>query len=175
MPSLMPNKVKRVFLPVVALSVVFVCASKETVSPNQSEPISADRRRSQSELQAFLDEATAKGIPGIAAAVATREGVVWTGVDGKADLQTGAPVRPNMLFGIGSITKTFVMVVILQLAKEGGLDLTATAASLLGAVVEDIPTLTRQRSRSCSITLGACRAERTPRLGSATGKARRST
>lgn len=105
----------------------------------QSGPISADHRRSQSELQILLEEATAKGIPGISAAVATREGVVWTGVAGKADLQTGAPVRPDMLFGIGSITKTFVMVVILQLAEEGRLDLSATAASLLGAVVEDIP------------------------------------
>lgn len=41
--------------------------------------------------------------------------MVWTGVAGKADLQTGAPERPDMLFGIGSITKTFVMVVVLQM------------------------------------------------------------
>ena len=92
-----------------------------------------------SELQALLDQAVAEGIPGISAAVATRDGVVWTGVAGKADLQTDTPLRPDMLFGIGSITKTFIAVVILQLVEEGRLDLTATAESLLGEAVEGIP------------------------------------
>lgn len=44
-----------------------------------------------------------------------------------------------MLFGIGSITKTFVAVVTLQLAEEGRLDLNATAANLLGTAVRGIP------------------------------------
>lgn len=91
------------------------------------------------ELQALLEEAVTEGIPGISAAIATRNGIVWRGVTGKADLQTGAPVRPDLLFGIGSITKTFIAVVILQLFEEGQLDLKATAASLLGAAVEGIP------------------------------------
>jgi D-alanyl-D-alanine carboxypeptidase len=95
------------------------------------------------QLQAHLDEAVSAGIPGISAAVATRDGVVWVGVAGKADLQTGAPVRRDMLFGVGSITKTFVAVVILQLAEEGRLDLNSTAASLLGAAVEGIPNAKR--------------------------------
>ena len=98
-----------------------------------------DKARAAAELQALLDEAVANGIPGISAAVATRDGVVWTGVAGTADLQTGAPVRPDMLFGVGSITKTFVAVVILQLAAEGRLDLNATAGDLLGTAVEAIP------------------------------------
>lgn len=92
-----------------------------------------------SELQALLDEAVVEGIPGISAAIATRDGVVWRGAAGRADLKAGAPVRPDMLFGIGSITKTFIAVLILQLAEEGKLDLNATAASLLGSAVEGIP------------------------------------
>ncbi len=44
-----------------------------------------------------------------------------------------------MLFGVGSITKTFAAVVILQLVEEGRLDLHATAASLLGVAVAGIP------------------------------------
>ena len=78
-----------------------------------------DRSGAASELQAVLDEAVAAGVPGISAAVATRAGVVWTGVAGMADLQAGTPVRPDMLFGVGSITKTFAAVVILQLVEEG--------------------------------------------------------
>jgi D-alanyl-D-alanine carboxypeptidase len=96
-----------------------------------------------SELQSLLEEGVAKGIPGIAAAVATSEGVVWSGVAGMADLESGTPVRPDMLFGIGSITKTFVAVVTLQLAEEGRLDLGATAGSLLGPAVDGIPNADR--------------------------------
>ncbi len=106
---------------------------------NQKPQAVSDQRGAASELQVLLDEAVSEGIPGISVAVATRDGVVWTGVAGKADLAAGVPVRPDMLFGIGSITKTFVAVVILQLAEEGRLDLDATAASLLGAAVEGIP------------------------------------
>jgi len=98
-----------------------------------------DRAGAASELQSLLDGGVALGIPGIAGAVATSEGVVWSGVAGMADLETGTPVRPDMLFGIGSITKTFVAVVILQLAEEGRLDLSATAGSLLGSAVDGIP------------------------------------
>ena len=97
------------------------------------------RVEAASELQSLLDGGVAMGIPGIAGAVATSEGVVWSGVAGMADLQMGTPVRSDMLFGIGSITKTFVAVVTLQLAEEGQLDLDATAASLLGSAVEGIP------------------------------------
>ncbi len=97
------------------------------------------RVEAASELQRLIDDGITIGIPGIAAAVATNEGVIWSGVAGVADLETGMPVRSDMLFGIGSITKTFVAVVVLQLAEEGRLDLGATAASLLGSAVDDIP------------------------------------
>lgn len=97
------------------------------------------RVEAASELQSLLDGGVAMGIPGIAGAVATSEGLAWSGVAGMADLQAGTPVRSDMLFGIGSITKTFVAVVTLQLAEEGRLDLGATAASLLGSAVEGIP------------------------------------
>ncbi len=90
-------------------------------------------------LQALLDAGVAKGIPGISAAVANRRGVVWTGTAGMADLAAGTPVRPDMLFGIGSITKSFSTVVILQLADEGKLDLHATAADILGPAVAGVP------------------------------------
>ncbi|MEU4666576.1 serine hydrolase domain-containing protein [Amycolatopsis sp. NPDC023774] len=49
----------------------------------------------------------------------------WSGVSGTADLSTGAPVPANAHFRIGSITKTFTAVVVLQLAAEHRLDLDA--------------------------------------------------
>lgn len=71
--------------------------------------------------------------------MANRSGVIWTGTAGMADLQAGTPVRPDHLFGIGSITKSFSTVVILQLADEGRLDLHATAAEILGDAVDGVP------------------------------------
>lgn len=126
---------------ILVLSAALVgCASKkQTWSPPQRSGITASHYSSRLGLQVLLNEAVSKGTPGISAAVATRDGIVWTGVAGEADLHTRAPVRPDMLFGIGSITKTFVAVVILQLAEEGRLSLNVTAASLLGSAVEGIP------------------------------------
>ena len=121
-------------LPVVLASLLSCAAFCE-----QARPMSAARDAAAAELAALLQEGVAKGIPGISAAVATRDGVVWSGVAGKADLQSGEPVRPDMLFGVGSITKTFAAVVILQLAQEGRVNLEATAASILGTAVDGIP------------------------------------
>jgi len=108
------------------------------LSVAQSQPVVTRQAAARAELQSLVEQAVANGNPGVSAAVATREGVIWTGVAGKADLTTGAPVRPDMLFGIGSITKTFVAVVVLQLVEEGRLRLDDTPASLLGDVVKDI-------------------------------------
>ncbi|MFT4604147.1 MAG: D-alanyl-D-alanine carboxypeptidase [Rhodothermales bacterium] len=94
-------------------------------------------------LQGLLEEAISDGVPGLSAAIATSRGVVWTGTAGLADVQAGKPITSDLLFGIGSITKTFVAVVILQLAEEGALSLDATAAHVLGDAVAGIPNADR--------------------------------
>ncbi|RKH53954.1 serine hydrolase domain-containing protein [Corallococcus llansteffanensis] len=47
----------------------------------------------------------------------------WLGTSGVADIRTGAPVRTDARFRIGSMTKTFTATVVLQLAAERRLDL----------------------------------------------------
>jgi D-alanyl-D-alanine carboxypeptidase len=47
------------------------------------------------------------------------DGAEWTGASGKADLESGEPVTPETLFGIGSVTKSFVAALVLDLAEEG--------------------------------------------------------
>ena len=85
-----------------------------------------------SALNSLLQEAVDSGIPGISVAIANSESLLWTGVAGKADIITNAPVQADHLFGIGSITKTFVAVIILQLVEEGLLSLDKTAVEILG-------------------------------------------
>ncbi|ETN92751.1 D-alanyl-D-alanine carboxypeptidase precursor [Gammaproteobacteria bacterium MOLA455] len=83
-------------------------------------------------LNRLIHDAIQSGSPGLSVAIANKEGVLWTGVAGLADLGKGSAVQTDHLFGIGSITKTFVAVVILQLAAEGRLSLQATAMDILG-------------------------------------------
>ncbi len=88
-------------------------------------------------LQADLEQGLGHGLPSLSAAVATRQGVIWSTAVGAADLTTGARAHPAYLYGIGSITKTFVACVVEQLADEGRLDLDAPLVSVLGAASLD--------------------------------------
>ena len=75
-------------------------------------------------LDAHIAELRANGaIPGLVLAVADREGVLLDRVYGDAEVASGRPVRPDTLFEIGSIGKTFCSIVVMQLAEEGRLGL----------------------------------------------------
>jgi D-alanyl-D-alanine carboxypeptidase len=47
----------------------------------------------------------------------------WSGTSGVSDIRTGAPVRPHGYFRIGSTTKVYTAVMVLQLAQEHRIDL----------------------------------------------------
>jgi len=63
------------------------------------------------------------GAPGMTVALADRTGLLRASQYGFADLKAGIKVQPDTLFEIGSISKSFVAIAILQLADEGKLDL----------------------------------------------------
>jgi len=83
------------------------------------------------ELAVLLHEMT-DVVPGVSIAVATSDGIQWAGTAGWSDVESREPVRKNHLFGIGSITKTFISVILHQLATEGRLSLDVSPASVLG-------------------------------------------
>jgi CubicO group peptidase (beta-lactamase class C family) len=75
-----------------------------------------------------LDEYIARhmsevGAPGMTLALADRKGLLRTSQYGFADVKAGVRVTPETLFEIGSISKSFVAIAVLQLAEEGKLDL----------------------------------------------------
>ena len=86
----------------------------------------------EEQFRSELAKGLAHGMPGISAALATRQGVIWTGAVGYANLETRSRANEAYLYGIGSITKTFVACVVQQLADEGRLDLDKTAVDVLG-------------------------------------------
>jgi D-alanyl-D-alanine carboxypeptidase len=107
-------------------------ASAATTSP--AAMTSAQRGYTQQDLQRDLDAITATGVPGVLAEVRTGSHVL-RGTSGVANLDTRAPVNPDGYFRIGSDTKTFVSVVLLQLVAEHRLSLDDTVARWLPGVV----------------------------------------
>lgn len=77
-----------------------------------------------SAIDAFVERhRKERGIPGLTLGIADRNGVVIAKAYGHADVKTGLPVTPQNLFEIGSITKSFVGITLMQLRDEGKLDL----------------------------------------------------
>ncbi|HEV2837246.1 MAG TPA: serine hydrolase domain-containing protein [Pyrinomonadaceae bacterium] len=79
-------------------------------------------------LFARLDEYIARhmretGAPGLTLALANRDGLIRVSTYGFADTKAKARVVPETMFEIGSISKSFVALALLQLRDEGKLDL----------------------------------------------------
>jgi len=62
------------------------------------------------------------GAPGMTLALATREGVLRASTYGFADTKAGVKVQANTLFEIGSISKSFVALSLMQMREEGKFD-----------------------------------------------------
>ena len=63
------------------------------------------------------------GAPGMTLALANRDGLIRVSTYGYADMKAGSRVVPETMFEIGSISKSFVALTLLQLRDEGKLDL----------------------------------------------------
>ncbi|MDN3024141.1 serine hydrolase domain-containing protein [Streptomyces sp. S.PB5] len=85
--------------------------------------------------QAAMDAAVAAGVPGVVAEVRDGHGG-WKGTSGVADLTTKQPRGNGDRFRAGSVTKTLVATVLLQLQAEGRIDLDATVDHYLPGLVQ---------------------------------------
>ena len=91
-------------------------------------------------LERALVAGIAMGIPGLSVAIGVGDSVVWTGTAGYNDVLRRVPLQIDDRFGVGSITKTFVARVILQLVSEGKLDLDKTPQDYLDLeIVRSVP------------------------------------
>jgi D-alanyl-D-alanine carboxypeptidase len=108
---------------------VFAENADQSAAPSDDRP-----------LEQALVVGIAMGIPGISAAIGVGDSVAWAGTAGYSDLLRRVPVQINDRFGVGSITKTFVARVILQLVEEGKLDLDKTPQDYLDLkIVRAVP------------------------------------
>ncbi len=60
-----------------------------------------------------------RGLPSLSAAVAVDREVVWKGACGLAAEEPHRPAHPDMVYPIGSITKVFVVTMLMQLVEQG--------------------------------------------------------
>ncbi|WP_419995371.1 serine hydrolase domain-containing protein [Streptomyces boninensis] len=97
---------------------------------------SESRGLGHQQTQAAMDAAVKAGVPGVAAQVSEAYGR-WAGAAGVGDLRTKEPRSAVDRYRIGSMTKTFVATVLLQLQAAGKLDLDDKVDTWLPGVVTD--------------------------------------
>ena len=71
------------------------------------------------------------GAPGMTLALANRDGLLRASAYGFADTKAGAKVQPNTLFEVGSISKSFVALALMQMREEGKFDTTKPITTYL--------------------------------------------
>jgi len=114
-------------LALVGASVVRLIRSVGPFSPPPDRPLSPwgslDSATAQ-ELQAILDQdANLLKVPGLQAYVRTSDGRTWSGASGTTDLARKQLLQQDSVLRVGSVTKTFTAVLVLNLVEEGRLSL----------------------------------------------------
>ena len=99
--------------------------STAVVYAQQSEP--KDREEHLKSAYQLLDtyaaqEMQSRGIPGMSLALTDRDGLLHVATYGYADTKLQKPVTPETKFEIGSISKSFTVISLLQLHEQGKYD-----------------------------------------------------
>ncbi|AXE87328.1 serine hydrolase domain-containing protein [Streptomyces sp. Go-475] len=113
------------------LTTTAVLTAPAQAAPSAPPSTSSDRASlDEAGLQDSLDAAHEAGLYGVFSAV--RDGRErWAGASGAADVATGRPVTPGMRQRVGSISKTFTAVAVLQQVERGRIRLDAPVADYL--------------------------------------------
>jgi CubicO group peptidase (beta-lactamase class C family) len=90
-------------------------------------------------------------IPGVSAAVARRGTILWEEAIGLADVAAGMEVTPDTQYRVGSITKTFTAVALMQLRDAGALGLDDPLGDHLQEAAHSGPTLRRLLAHSSGL------------------------
>ncbi len=106
---------KRSIKAAIILLMVFVTLSV------QSQP--AKTKAMTAEFDKMLSAQFKTGETGCAALVAVKGEIIYKKAFGMADLELNVPMQPDMIFRVGSITKQFTAIAILQLMEQGKLSL----------------------------------------------------
>jgi CubicO group peptidase (beta-lactamase class C family) len=115
------------FITSLIFSFLFVSASFPLASAEVPGYSAAGIEKLRSDIQEILDE---EGIPGASVTMVSRDGTIWAGGVGKADIAADRDVTANSLFRVGSISKSFTALGLLSLVEQGRLDLNTPVRDL---------------------------------------------
>jgi D-alanyl-D-alanine carboxypeptidase len=120
----------------IALAAVVGLAAVGIGGTAVAEPGTADHRIDRKVVQRALDDMTSTGAQGVQIRV-TDGRQQFTARAGTAKVDSSRPVPTDGRFRVGSITKTFVSTVVLQLVGEGEVDLDAPVQRYLPGLLPD--------------------------------------
>ncbi|MDF3554535.1 serine hydrolase domain-containing protein [Bacillus cereus] len=105
--------------------------------PNQnvSNSLQTNTQRDRTSVKKAMRDTLQLGYPGILAKI-SKDRKTWSYAAGVADLRTKKPMKADYCFRIGSVTKTFIATVLLQLAGENRLNLDDSIEKWLPGVVQ---------------------------------------
>ena len=92
-----------------------------------------------------LKRARRAGIPGISIAVVDQQTVIWSKGFGHCDLAKTKPATAETVYRVGSVSKLFTDIAVMQLVEQGKLDLDAPVDEVPARLQAD---RTRPASRS---------------------------
>ena len=106
---------------------------------------------STSEIDELLQRAVDNRVlPGVVALTGDRDGARYEGAFGLLNIDGDAPVEPDTMFAIMSMTKAFTSVAALQLIEQGAIELATPVADVLPAFAD------LRCSRASTATLRGC-------------------
>ncbi|MFF1449503.1 serine hydrolase domain-containing protein [Streptomyces sp. NPDC058274] len=108
-----------------------VAVAVSLAGPAVAAPAAVDHAATRRAMEAAVDS----GVPGVAAQAKDRNGT-WKAASGVGNLRTGKARGADDRYRVGSITKTFVSTVLLQLEAEGRLSLDDKVEKWLPGVVQ---------------------------------------
>jgi D-alanyl-D-alanine carboxypeptidase len=103
----------------VLIAILLAATAFAQPSPNRD----ARLKEAYNRLDAYVvREMRDKGIPGLSLALTDRNGLLRASTYGYADVKLKKPVTPETEFEIGSISKSFTAISLLQLSEQGKFD-----------------------------------------------------
>ncbi|HDR3659262.1 serine hydrolase domain-containing protein [Bacillus paranthracis] len=108
---------------------------KAESSQNVSSSLQTSTQSDRAPVKKAIRDALQLGYPGILANI-SKSGKTWSYTAGVADVRTKKPMKADFHFRIGSVTKTFIATVLLQLCGENRLNLDDSIEKWLPGVIQ---------------------------------------
>lgn len=120
---------------VACLLIAAVCGGCGAPAPPSAPPVSP---ATLDEFRAAAEQIVREtGVPGAGLALVRADGIEWAGGVGLADRERGTPITADTHFRVGSISKSFIAIALVQQYLDDKLDIEAEVSDLVPEVVID--------------------------------------